>query len=109
MDSDDFVSESRRQRVVKALRYKAADGTDRPMETLKQILCLGDGKSYRDVFYALAWLIDRPTCRAVQPAACSFYECSVCGYDEWATTASIDNYCPHCGARVVGGATGSPQ
>ncbi len=102
MDKEDSVSDNERRRVADTLRFRASEGTANPLVTLKSALGFCQDKTYRDVFRALANLIDRPTCRAIQPIACSFYECSVCGYDEWATTASIDNYCPHCGALVVG-------
>ena len=97
--------------MVKALRYKAAEGTDRPMVALKQILCLGGDKSYRDVFYALADLITRPECHndgREDGTNSEYYDfaCSYCGH----CCDLVDvRFCPHCGALVVSGATGSPQ
>lgn len=51
--------------------------------------------------YAIADLIDRPTCRAVQPAPGAFYECTRCGYDGWADAESVTRYCPECGAEAI--------
>lgn len=61
-----------------------------------------DTETGGDLFELLACLIDRPACRAVQTAPGAFYECSECGYDEWYTSASVDNYCPRCGCEVIG-------
>lgn len=63
-----------------------------------------DTETEGDLFELLACLIDRPACRAVQTAPGAFYECSECGYDEWYTSAGVDNYCPRCGCEVTGDA-----
>lgn len=87
--------ESRRE-VARRLRDSAADGVDNPLRTLKYVLGLGLNKSYRDVFCALADLIDRPTCTpevGLERQVCS--ECDVECIDGFAC------YCPNCGAEVV--------
>lgn len=42
------------------------------------------------------------TCRNLNPPSCRDFECSECGESSEFTPGFMPNYCPHCGARVVG-------
>ncbi len=113
MDKEDSVSDEQRREVAAELRRQAAYGDGNLGEWWQRLQDIAldevDFPKPEQLFEKLADLIDRPTCRAMQDAPGAFYECTRCGYDEWATTASIDNYCPHCGAVVIGDWANYPQ
>ena len=86
--------------IASKLRYRANEGSKSPLNELKAILGMEPGTSYRDVFRALADLIEGGTCEAL-PAIDGFRECSACGFDGWADEESVTPYCPECGAKVA--------
>lgn len=94
---------SRHSLVAARLRYRAADGVDNPLGVLKHVLGLACSKSYRDVFRALADLIDRPACHNYGGENGTNGEnydfaCSHCGHR---CDISDARFCPRCGAEVV--------
>lgn len=105
-----MITDAKKREVARQLRELAAEnpGTIGSMRRMQTIL--DDGKritgtahlpTVAAVLERYADLIDRPTCRAVQPCPGAFYECSACGYDSWVDAESVTNYCPNCGAEVV--------
>ncbi len=92
-----------RRRVADTLRFRASEGTANPLVTLKSALGFCQDKTYRDVFYALADLIDRPTCHNFGREDGTNGEdydfaCSRCGH---CSNITDPKYCPNCGAEVV--------
>ena len=98
----------KRRKMADRLRHSVAcvrPGDELCDQEVLAVLCVGPGhhEGYSDAedVLRLADLIDRPTCRAVQPAPGDFYACSECGYDGWAGADSVTRFCPDCGAEVV--------
>jgi predicted Zn-ribbon and HTH transcriptional regulator len=90
--------------IASKLRYRANEGCKSPLNELKAILGMEPGASYRDVFRALAELIEEETCEALPvEAGDQFRRCSNCGFDGWCDQESVTSYCPECGAKVVKG------
>lgn len=110
-----MISDEKRREVAQELRRQAAycDGSlaewwQRLQDTVTVEVDFADPKA---TFRAIADLIDCPTCENVydenECGACrNGFECSVCGvtvedcegyyvYGTW-------NYCPSCGAEVIG-------
>lgn len=73
-------------------------------EDVCRALCLGtraDGSMFLPSVLVLADVVSHPSCRAVD-AGCGMCACSRCGAEAWADRDSVTNYCPECGAEVVG-------
>lgn len=115
-----MVTDNQRRRAVAELR-EASTGAYRHVDSLDVIAsAVGveiDGKSSHEVenetFAALVDFIDRPTCRNVSGHR-DVFKCSECGvelelilavYNEYGEEFHVPfqpQFCPSCGAEVVG-------
>ena len=109
-----MISKKERRRAVAELR-EASTGAYRHVDSLDVIagaVGVEVGGKFgheveNEVYAALADFIDRPTCKNVaDPYDGSYFECSRCG-EKWELTCGSPadnhlNYCPDCGAEVIG-------
>lgn len=109
-----MISDEERRRAVAELR-EASTGAYRHVDVLDvianssgvDIVGKFDYEAEKEIYAALADLIDRPTCRfkpAYEPdimGKVSLVECSKCGWTIEPWNAADFRYCPNCGAEVV--------
>lgn len=110
-----MISDEERRNMASSLRHDAAYGEGSLSEWWGRlqfiVLDEDDFPNPRRVFWGLAELIERPTCRNVydenEMGSCiNGFECSECGnmvedYEGYRVSGEF-NYCSKCGAEVVG-------
>ncbi len=96
--------------AAKLMEVRDLDDVD-PLARFQAALFNGHPAPWPLVFGSLAVLMEPPTCEVEVEeeqlggrAVYKICRCSNCGADPWADLESVTNFCPECGAKVVGNA-----
>ncbi len=101
-------SDTVRREMAERIRYAAVEGTDNPMGTLKHLLGMGAGDTYRHVFCKVADLMEPRSCSVRLEPGTAAGVCSECLARVEAVAAVYDangglppRYCANCGAKIT--------